>query len=144
VLISCKKTLRANFSRVTRPPILLAFDIHGSGESWPEGSVLTERYTARHCTFWLDRPACGLYLQCFVLYCRRVVDSQQTGRHTACLIYSLPVPLRSYAPLIIYIYIYIYIYDMWYLTAIGLTPGDSSTVHIHTQTVHRIQRTEHT
>jgi hypothetical protein len=30
-----------------------------------------------------------------------------------------------------------------YLTAIGLTPGDSSTVHIYTQTVHRIQRTEH-
>jgi hypothetical protein len=36
--------------------------------------------------------------------------------------------------------IYIYIY----LTAIGLTPGGSSTVHIYTQTVHRIQRTEHT
>jgi hypothetical protein len=31
-----------------------------------------------------------------------------------------------------------------YLTAIGLTPGGSSTVHIDTQTVHRIQRTEHT
>jgi hypothetical protein len=25
-----------------------------------------------------------------------------------------------------------------------LTPGGSSTVHIYTQTVHRIQRTEHT
>jgi hypothetical protein len=25
-----------------------------------------------------------------------------------------------------------------------LTPGGSSTVHIHTQTIHRIQRTEHT
>jgi hypothetical protein len=37
----------------------------------------------------------------------------------------------------IYIYIYIYIY----LTAIGLTPGGGSTVHIYTQT---IQRTEHT
>jgi len=43
-------------------------------------------------------------------------------------------------------------YDMWYilLTAIGLTPGGSSTVHIHTQRVHRttqwnrIHRTEHT
>jgi hypothetical protein len=43
-----------------------------------------------------------------------------------------------------------------YLTAIGLTPGGSSTVHIvltpggsstvhiYTQTVHRIQRMEHT
>jgi len=29
-------------------------------------------------------------------------------------------------------------YDMIYLlTAIGLTPGGSSTVHIYTQTVHR-------
>jgi len=43
------------------------------------------------------------------------------------------------------------IYDMIYsLTAIGLTPGGSSTVHIYTQTVHRttqwnrISRTEHT
>jgi hypothetical protein len=31
-----------------------------------------------------------------------------------------------------------------FLTAIGLTPGGSSIVHIDTQTVHRIQRTEHT
>jgi hypothetical protein len=37
----------------------------------------------------------------------------------------------------------IYIYDMisydmiYLLTAIGLTPGGSSTVHIYTQTVHR-------
>jgi len=30
------------------------------------------------------------------------------------------------------------IYDIIYLlTAIGLTPGDSSTVHIYTQTIHR-------
>ena len=29
------------------------------------------------------------------------------------------------------------IYDTIYLTAIGLTPGGSSTVHIYTQTVHR-------
>jgi len=41
---------------------------------------------------------------------------------------------------------------IWYilLTAIGLTPGGSSTVHIYTQTLHRttqwnrIHRTEHT
>jgi hypothetical protein len=38
------------------------------------------------------------------------------------------------------VYIYIYLF----LTAIGLTPDGSSTVHIYTQTVHRIQRTEHT
>jgi hypothetical protein len=39
-------------------------------------------------------------------------------------------------------------YDMiWYdiyLAAIGLTLGGSSTAHIYTQTVHRIQRTENT
>ena len=29
------------------------------------------------------------------------------------------------------------IYDMIYLTAIGLTPGGSSTLHIYTQTIHR-------
>jgi hypothetical protein len=30
------------------------------------------------------------------------------------------------------------VYDMIYLlTAIGLTPGGSSTVHIHTQTIYR-------
>jgi hypothetical protein len=30
-----------------------------------------------------------------------------------------------------------------YLNAIGLTPGGSGTVHIYTQTAHRIQRKEH-
>jgi hypothetical protein len=35
-------------------------------------------------------------------------------------------------------------YYYYYLTAIGLTLGGSSTVHIYTQTVHRIPRTEHT
>ena len=28
-------------------------------------------------------------------------------------------------------------YDVVYLTAIGLTPGDSSTINIYTQTMHR-------
>jgi hypothetical protein len=37
-----------------------------------------------------------------------------------------------------------YYYYYYYLTAVELTPGGSSTVHIYTQTVHRIQRTEHT
>jgi len=31
----------------------------------------------------------------------------------------------------------IFIYDMIYLTASGLTPGGSSTVHVYTQTVNR-------
>jgi hypothetical protein len=37
-----------------------------------------------------------------------------------------------------FVHVFIYLF----LTAIGLTPGGSSTVHIHIQTVHRIQRTE--
>jgi hypothetical protein len=56
--------------------------------------------------------------------------------------------LRNFDEIIIIIYLF--------LTAIGLTPGGSSTVHIvltpggsstihiYTQTVHRIQRTERT
>jgi hypothetical protein len=31
-----------------------------------------------------------------------------------------------------------------YLTAVGLTTGGSSTEHIYTHTIHRIQRKEHT
>jgi hypothetical protein len=39
----------------------------------------------------------------------------------------------------------VYIYILYiYLTAIGLKPGGSSTAHIYAQTVHRLQRTEHT
>jgi hypothetical protein len=37
----------------------------------------------------------------------------------------------------IYDILYDIIYDMIYLTAIGLTPGGSSAVHIYTQTIHR-------
>jgi hypothetical protein len=40
--------------------------------------------------------------------------------------------------------IYYYIILYLFLTAIGLTPSGSSTVHIYTQTVCRIQRMEHT
>jgi len=35
------------------------------------------------------------------------------------------------------------IYDMIYLTAIGLTPGGSSTIHIYTQTIHRTTHYRH-
>jgi hypothetical protein len=35
------------------------------------------------------------------------------------------------------------LYRFIYLTSIGLKPGGSSTVHIYTQTIHRIQRAEH-
>jgi hypothetical protein len=37
----------------------------------------------------------------------------------------------------------IYIYDMIYLTAIGMSPGGSSSVHIYTQTVQRTTQTIH-
>jgi hypothetical protein len=40
-------------------------------------------------------------------------------------------------------YIIIIIIIIYLLITMGLTPGGSSTVHIYTQTVHRIQRTEH-
>jgi len=33
---------------------------------------------------------------------------------------------------------------MIYLTAVGLTPGGSSTVHIYTQTIHRTTQTNNT
>jgi hypothetical protein len=50
--------------------------------------------------------------------------------------------------MMIYGMIYDMIYDMiWYdiyLTAIGLTPGGSSTVHIYTQTVHRTTQWDRT
>jgi hypothetical protein len=55
-----------------------------------------------------------------------------TVQHQA--IYRVCDNNRSYVPR--------YYYYYYYLTAIGLTPGGSSTVHIYTQTVHRIQRTE--
>jgi hypothetical protein len=48
------------------------------------------------------------------------------------------IVLRTIQTFIIIIIIYLF------LTTIGLTPGGSSTVHIYTQTEHRIQRTEHT
>jgi hypothetical protein len=35
------------------------------------------------------------------------------------------------------------IYDMIYLTAVGLTPGSSSTSHIYTQTVHLHTNSKH-
>jgi len=36
------------------------------------------------------------------------------------------------------------IYDTIYLTAIGLTPGGSSIVHIYTQTIHRTTQSTQT
>jgi hypothetical protein len=54
------------------------------------------------------------------------------------------ITLRMLVLFAVDVYDYIYIYLYLYLTAVGLTPGGSSTVHIYTQTVHRIQRTEHT
>jgi hypothetical protein len=36
------------------------------------------------------------------------------------------------------------IYDMICLTAVGLTPGGSSTVHIYTQTIHRTTQSTQT
>ena len=37
----------------------------------------------------------------------------------------------------IHIYVYVILILIYLLTAVGLTPGGSSTVHIYTQTIHR-------
>jgi hypothetical protein len=58
-----------------------------------------------------------------------------------CVIHRPACWMKADSITLLYIYIYIYIYI---LTAVGLTPGGSSTVHIYTPSVHRIQRTEHT
>jgi hypothetical protein len=50
----------------------------------------------------------------------------------------------SLSVLIVRYFIYYYYYIYLFFTAIGLTPGGSSTVHIYTQTVHKTQRTEYT
>jgi len=39
---------------------------------------------------------------------------------------------------------YIYLILIYLLTAIGLTPGGSSTVHIYTQTIHRTTQSTQT
>jgi hypothetical protein len=56
---------------------------------------------------------------------------------TQCTV-SLPLAVSSVHCVIFDILVYIY------LTTIGLTHGGSSTAHIYTQTIHRIQRMEHT
>jgi hypothetical protein len=56
--------------------------------------------------------------------------------------YEVVVNLRSTNFKSIYIYIYIYLFI--FLTAIALTPGGSSTVHIYTQTIHRTTQSTQT
>ena len=50
---------------------------------------------------------------------------------------SVPTRIFIGQRIVIYDIIYIYIYMIYSLTAIGLTPGGSSAVHIYTQTIHR-------
>jgi hypothetical protein len=52
--------------------------------------------------------------------------------------------MNNSAGVIIIFIILLLLFVYLFLTAFGLTPGDSSTAHIYTQTVHRIHRTEHT
>jgi hypothetical protein len=54
-----------------------------------------------------------------------------------CVLLAMKCDVCAYVTGIIYIYIHIYIM----VTAVGLTPGGSSTVHIYTQTVHRTRIT---
>jgi hypothetical protein len=82
-----------------------------------------------------------LILVLWIIYAVFLMNVRGTGfercvcGHTGSLIKCIPIN---------YYYYYYYYYYYLFLTAIGLTPGGSSTVHIYTQTVHRIQRTEHT
>ena len=62
-------------------------------------------------------------------------------------IHPLTQHLRSISLLSIYLplgFLSDMIYDMIYLTAIGLTPGGSSTVHIYTQTIQRTTQSTQT
>jgi hypothetical protein len=64
----------------------------------------------------------------------RIFEKKKNLRATETIIrMSAPVPKKDHN-----ILVNNFLRDMIYLlTAIGLTPGGSSTVHIYTQTVHR-------
>jgi hypothetical protein len=70
--------------------------------------------------------------------------------HTVCLyiwynmIYGMIYDMIRYNMIWCDIWCDMVLYGMIYLTAVGLTPCGSSTVHIYTQTIHIIQRKEHT
>jgi hypothetical protein len=67
---------------------------------------------------------------------------------TWCIIYYDVIYDTIYDMMIWYMMwydmIWYLIWYMIYLTAIGLTPGKSSTVHIYTQTVHRTTQSTQT
>jgi len=57
-------------------------------------------------------------------------------KHVVDMLYSIYILCNK--AVLEYIFIYISINQLIYLlTAIGLTPGGSSTVHVYTQTIHR-------
>jgi hypothetical protein len=79
-----------------------------------------------------------------LLYMFQVVPAPIIRGANNCIysIWYLSQPY-CYLPLTLHLVGYILEYDMIYLTAIGLPPGGSSTVHIYTQTIHRtIQSTQ--
>jgi len=55
-----------------------------------------------------------------------IFDKSFCSKHKTVLPYSLGLFENNYINL-----------DIYLLTAIGLTPGGSNTVHIYTQTIHR-------
>jgi hypothetical protein len=90
---------------------------------------------------------CNMYTYVFVLYPSRVQLIDHTvfiptyctlnHKHLFCdahAIYFDPCKLSSGRSFANYYYYYYYYY---YETAIGLTPGGNSTIHIYTQTVQR-------
>jgi len=58
--------------------------------------------------------------------------------------YEVAVNIRSTNFKSEYIYIYLFIYIYIFLTAVALTPGGSSTVHIYIQTKHRTTQSTQT
>ena len=94
--------------------------------------------------FWL-RPVSGTvsglweWLVVLLLVCAKKVARIYTEIRTATSDLELQLWPNHYPTSVLFIiYSYYIWYDMIYLlTAIGLSPGGSSTVHIYTQTIHR-------
>ena len=90
---------------------------------------------------------CVIYDACIHEYQNNALDNAHQSdaldnAHQSCfdrfILMIITILLPTMLPTLLYLYLYTMIYDMIYLlTATGLSPGGSSTVHIYTQTIHR-------
>ena len=75
-------------------------------------------------------------------------NATYTFIHLPPTLYNVSVPVLQFSPLSIIppmLHAHMHFNDMiYYLTAIGLTPGGSNTAHIYTQTVHRTTQSTQT